>query len=81
MQAIKDNTAYNLPTIEHFRELEKTKFSNSYSKSSIDFMYHFGSNTCFYFYEDNPNRYYLISRDAAKELGLIIKTYEKTTNR
>lgn len=77
MEKIKDNTVYNLATIEQFYELEKTKFKQGLSKAAIDFMYHFGSDTCFYFYDDSPARYYLISGFTAEEMGLEKQTFEQ----
>ena len=77
MEKIKDNTVYNLTTIEQFYELEKTRFSKGHSKGTMDFMHHYGLDTCFYFYEDNPDRYYLIAGFTAREKGLLTQTFEQ----
>lgn len=63
---MKDNTIYNIPNIECFYELEKSKFSKGYTKSTIKFLYNtFKENTYFYFPEDS-NKYYLIGGEPVK---------------
>lgn len=76
MEAILNNTVYNLPTIEDFYRLEESSVSNNYPKSTIKFMYNtFKHNTYFYFYENKPNKYYLMNTVVADKLNLIKKSF------
>lgn len=80
MSEILDNEVFNLKTIEEFKELERTRFSNKFSKSTLNFMYgNFKEDTYFYLYK--PGTYYIISGDKADKHGFEKKTFEDFKNK